>query len=813
MTQHNKRSGSAAARKYLAGFLADRRGNLLPLFAIMLPVMLFTLGAAVDYTSAARRQEAIDGIADAAALAGTQPIMMNESCATSSNTVPSTVTNPPATGVSGTGATNQAACNIVMQQVVNVFDSQISALGAAGVSGVGSVSLTSISILDDTATQQRTVQVNWTGGSSNLFSGIIGVPTLAISGESVSKNSPSPVVLFYMLIDETPSMAFPAQPAGVTDMLNASPADYTGGDDNGGCSLGCHQADPNASWAGALYNPSNITCPTTNTAYSPWSNTTEFACVQGQSYTIKSGTYTASTGVMTFTLNSAPAPAIAAGQGFYLTGLTATGAGAANVGQLDSTAAGTGTGAGGAFVITSVGGNTQVTFTAPVAPSKNMTITGGTFTSQYAAYNTANPLLVGGASGAPAGSGTNSTIGCATKICTNTSGNCTTGTTTGPSKPQYTGAFLSGATPANSTYASFWGAEDAFALSRCLGVQLRIDLVNTAVSSLLTTAPTMAAENNTTYAVDVYAIDLGNNNTPNAYAGEKITQPSVVDVGLEPVYFWGCTQTYQQAPGCTQESPSTIVNQSNSAMTTNFGYATSAANTLMPLETYEAGQTTNGGCGDQDSPLDLSLEYLYAGTAAVGGNACGATTNTPAITKMAVPGNGLPVAGGAPEEVLYIVSDGMNDVAASGGSYPTAPSSGLSASCVGSSTLYTYYGRPQFCLGQTKDTSGNTYCTNIKNAGIRIAYLYLRYNTLNTNLGASQPSNGYYYDIEPWQYPGNPTDYHNSDFPGTYTDEIEQSAINCASPGLEFTVDTGANITSAMAALFQKAVQTAYLAH
>jgi len=255
------------------------------------------------------------------------------------------------------------------------------------------------------------------------------------------------------------------------------------------------------------------------------------------------------------------------------------------------------------------------------------------------------------------------------------------------------------------------------------------------------------------------------------------------------------------------------VNQSNSAMTTNFGYATTAANTLMPLETYEAGQTTNGGCGDQDSPLDLSLEYLYAGTAAVGGNACGATTNTPAITKMAVPGNGLPVAGGAPEEVLYIVSDGMNDVAASGGSYPTVPSSGLSASCVGTSTLYTYYGRPQFCLGQTKDTSGNTYCTNIKNAGIRIAYLYLRYNTLNTNLGASQPSNGYYYDIEPWQYPGNPTDYHNSDFPGTYTDEIEQSAINCASPGLEFTVDTGANITSAMAALFQKAVQTAYLAH
>ena len=230
------------------------------------------------------------------------------------------------------------------------------------------------------------------------------------------------------------------------------------------------------------------------------------------------------------------------------------------------------------------------------------------------------------------------------------------------------------------------------------------------------------------------------------------------------------------------------------------------------METYQAGQTTSGGCGDPDSPLDLALQYLYSGTGAVGG-ACGAT-GTPAITKMSLPGTGLPVAGNTPEEVLFIVTDGMNDVDANGGSYPAAPAAALlTASCLNASKVYTYYSRPLFCMNQTTDGSGNTYCSDIKNEGIKIAFLYLRYNALNTNLGASQPSNGYYYDIEPWQYPGDSTDTNNSHFPGSYTDEMEQGAITCASPGLEFTVDSDGNIATAMTTLFQKAAQSVYLAH
>jgi hypothetical protein len=765
-----KRDRRSRTPRRLARFLTDDRGNFAALAAILIPLLLIAVGAATDYTSAARRQETLQGVSDAAVLASTQPAMMAQSCYPNSGS-----------------PQNAAACALVQQQVVNVFNAQ-----GAGVTGVTFTPITTSAIYIADSGNQRVATLTWTEKSNNLFAGVLGLPSIAIAGQSVAKNG-SPVTLFYMLIDNTPSMAFPATADGVSDMLNASPANYTAGVHNGGCSLSCHESDPNAGVGDALWNPSNITCPATDAAYSSWSGTTQFPCVQGQSYTISSGTYVAATGLVTLTLASNSG--VNSGNGFYVTSATGVATTPGDITTLDSTTT------GGAFTAVSPSTGTTVTYT--IATGLSITsITGGTVTSQMAATNTGQPgPLVGGATGAPTGSGTGSTIGCATSIGGSP-----------PPQPQYTGTFYTGATTAGSKFTGFWGNEDAFALSRCLGVQLRIDLVNQALSSLLTTAPAMATTNNTTYAVDIFSVDLGDNNSPSPYNGTNVTQPTTVDVGLEPVYFWGCTATYQVNAGCTQEAGTSIVTQTTSQMTTNFGYATAASNTLAPLETYQAGQTTSGGCGDPDSPLDLALQYLYAGTGAVTG-ACGAT-GTPAITAMATPGTGLPVAGNSPAEVLFIVSDGMNDVDANGGSYPAAAGSGqLSKSCIGASKLYTYYGRPLYCMGQTTDGSGNTYCADIKAKGIEIAFLYLRYNTLNTNLGASQPSEGYYYDIEPWQYPGNPTDYNNADFPGTYTDDVEQGAIACASTGLEFTINEGDNITTAMATLFQKAAQSVYLAH
>jgi len=77
-------------------------------------------------------------------------------------------------------------------------------------------------------------------------------------------------------------------------------------------------------------------------------------------------------------------------------------------------------------------------------------------------------------------------------------------------------------------------------------------------------------------------------------------------------------------------------------------------------------------------------------------------------------------------------------------------------------------------------------CTAIKNRGVRIAFLYLTYNPL--------PTNAWYNTyIAPFQ------------------SQIAPAAQACASPGLFFQVNTDGDVSSALSALFQKAVATARL--
>ena len=81
------------------------------------------------------------------------------------------------------------------------------------------------------------------------------------------------------------------------------------------------------------------------------------------------------------------------------------------------------------------------------------------------------------------------------------------------------------------------------------------------------------------------------------------------------------------------------------------------------------------------------------------------------------------------------------------------------------------------------DTS---WCTTVKNRGIRIAVLYTTYLPLPTN-------NWYNTYISPFQ------------------PQIAGNMQGCASPGLFFQVSTDQDISAAMQALFQETVATARL--
>jgi hypothetical protein len=128
-------------------------------------------------------------------------------------------------------------------------------------------------------------------------------------------------------------------------------------------------------------------------------------------------------------------------------------------------------------------------------------------------------------------------------------------------------------------------------------------------------------------------------------------------------------------------------------------------------------------------------------------------------TIMPLPGTGTPAS--TPQEVLFIVTDGVDDE--------------VSSSC------------SQSLDGSRCQQPFNTaWCTTVKNRGIQIAVLYTDYLPL--------PTNSWYNNwIAPFQ------------------SQIEPNIESCASPGMFFSVTTDGDITAAMQTLFQQAVAAARL--
>jgi Flp pilus assembly protein TadG len=180
------------------------------------------------------------------------------------------------------------------------------------------------------------------------------------------------------------------------------------------------------------------------------------------------------------------------------------------------------------------------------------------------------------------------------------------------------------------------------------------------------------------------------------------------------------------------------------ALTSNLTTAQQSAANIASPTVYDNNCLTQTNCNnDEDSFLDQGLQDVN--------------------TAMPNPGNGTNNAGDTPQEVLFIVSDGLVDESATSG-----------GNC-GSST--------RTCA--PINTLAN-WCTTIKNRGIRIAFLYTTYYPLTTN------------------------SFYNS-YIASQQSQIATDAQNCASPGLFFQVDTGGNISDALQTLFLRAVSTARL--
>ena len=142
-------------------------------------------------------------------------------------------------------------------------------------------------------------------------------------------------------------------------------------------------------------------------------------------------------------------------------------------------------------------------------------------------------------------------------------------------------------------------------------------------------------------------------------------------------------------------------------------------------------------------------------------------------TTMPNPGGGTSNAGDTPQEVVFLVTDEVEDKVVSGTSACSQPTVSI--------------GSGQYRCQQPLDT---TWCTTVKNRGIRIAVLYTEYLQL--------PTNSWYNSyVAPFN---NPT---------PSTSLVATNLQSCASSGLFYDVQSGGDITAALNALFQLVVASA----
>jgi hypothetical protein len=276
------------------------------------------------------------------------------------------------------------------------------------------------------------------------------------------------------------------------------------------------------------------------------------------------------------------------------------------------------------------------------------------------------------------------------------------------------------ASPASSAVycnTSKHGAQiDNYALARSNNITLRLDELNTGVSTLLQTASSTAQS--TEFA------------SPPKYRFAIYSMDSLWSIGLNQLM--ALTSNYIS---------------SWTTASANFGVMEMYSNNNDCANSACSSSTTTPG-GDVGTNFDDSLGKL---------------SQTSYIPN---PGNGTNQSGDTPQEVLFIVTDGVEDEK-SGGSRLQQAINDLGSAPGGNS-------------------SGTNWCTQIKNRGIKIAILYTDYLPVTAN--------SWY---ESWIAP--------------IQSDIGPALQACATPGLFYDAAIGSDLGAALAALFAAVTQSGHL--
>jgi Flp pilus assembly protein TadG len=180
-------------------FVRDRRGNVTLAFALLAVPIFYISGLGFDYMRAADMRTKLNALADAAALAAVTPAMMAQ---------------PDAQSIAA---------------AQNTFNAQVASMAGLTYDPTKGVKVT---VTDQGV--KRTVTVVYTATSQTMFGGLVGQSSIALSGSSQATTTIPPNVDFYLLLDNSPSMAVAATTADINTMVANTPDK---------CAFACHESD------------------------------------------------------------------------------------------------------------------------------------------------------------------------------------------------------------------------------------------------------------------------------------------------------------------------------------------------------------------------------------------------------------------------------------------------------------------------------------------------------------------------------------------------------------------------------------------
>ena len=194
-------------RAWLYHFAIDRKANVAVIFALTMVPIIFLLGMTLDFTQAIRKKEQLDAAADAAAIAAVRPAMLTQT---------DTVAQDTAYAIFMSTANSLPGLAAVPTPTITVTDSGLS----------------------------RTVSVSYNAASLNNFPKVLlNTASWPISGAATAQAAAAPNMNFYLLMDDSPSMAIGATTTDISNLITATAPSKQPASSSQNCGFACHETN------------------------------------------------------------------------------------------------------------------------------------------------------------------------------------------------------------------------------------------------------------------------------------------------------------------------------------------------------------------------------------------------------------------------------------------------------------------------------------------------------------------------------------------------------------------------------------------